>query len=212
MEKDRQVFRHRVKVLQSFSYIRYYSKQQWKEHPHLHEQPWEDYRSQSGYVENGELYLPQHILQDPDAFKCRLITLEDEAHFQPTDRWGNPQEPTRNACVMLSGRSNYKIFRLVEAEHLEVHLVNSYYNVGEPMRGDFKLANLREGKPVEILINGKIDNTATQYRSRLYKVQQYIFEYLGEFTEFNLLRLPYNPRPKPLPAERQVVDLQKRLY
>lgn len=172
MQNASQVFRHRVKVLQVFSNIRYYTKKEWKEHPHLHEAPWEDFRSESGYVEEGKLYLPQQILQNPDCFKSRIITLEDQAHFRPTDRWGYPQEPERNQCLKASGITNYQIFRLIEAEHLEIHLVNSYFNVGEPARGDFKLANLIPGRPVEILINGKIDHTATQYRSRLYKVQQ----------------------------------------
>ena len=49
-------------------------------------------------------------------------------------------------------------------------------------------------------------------RARVFKEQHYIFEYIGNFDKCTLLREPFEPIKKEIPADRKIVDLIKPLW
>ncbi|MCX6132020.1 MAG: hypothetical protein NTX25_23555, partial [Proteobacteria bacterium] len=84
--------------------------------------------------------------------------------------------------------------------------------VGDPKREDFKLGEVKKGKPIEIKINGKTDFSLTSRRARVFKEQTYIFNYIGDFSECKILKEPFDFTLKRLPSDRKVVDLIKPLW
>ena len=217
-------FARPIKVLQVFRNINIYGKPKKSLDDRKAELEWVEIHSKSGHAIDGQLFLPESVKTNPDVRSCDLITIEDDnqpqifssAHLAYTKVMAIiprlPQPPPANHCLNLIGPTEIDIFELRLNDELELHLRYGYYDVGIPKRSDFKLCEIRRGKPVEVKINGKTDHSVSKGRDRLFKEQHYVFHYLGDFSSAALLREPFEPTPKHVPAERKVVDLIKQLW
>ena len=63
-----------------------------------------------------------------------------------------------NGCYNLQHTRELGIFEIAqEHDNLELHLKPDYFEIGIPASNRFRVCMLREGSPVEIMINGKTD-------------------------------------------------------
>lgn len=193
-----------IKVFQVFRHINVYDKTKKSYNDRKDTIGLTDIPSKSGYVFKDELYLPESILNNPDLQTCDLVTLEDD--FCPM-----PQS-VANRCFHLKRKCIFDIFEIKSKEVIELHLQYKYFGVGTPERENFKLGEIKKGKPIEIKINGKTDFSLTSRRARVFKEQTYIFNYIGDFRECKILKEPFDFTMKRLPPDRKVVDLIKPLW
>lgn len=213
-------FRKPVKVCQIFRNIIVYGKSMKSFDDRRDKSAWTDINSKAGHIVNNELFLPEQILNNPDLNNCGLITIEDDNHphtftsrdMRFTKVIGSDYEPDYNHCFDLTHPRKFDIFELRYSGEIEIYLKYGYFEVGIPERENFKLCNLEKNKPVEIKINGKTDFSLTSGRARIFKEQEYIFEYLGDFNKCKILKEPYNSYLKHLPKDRKVIDLLKQLW
>lgn len=213
-------FKTPVKILQIFRNINIYGKNDKSLNNRKEVLRWNEIQSKSGYVSDGELYLPETILKNPDFKTCDSITIEDnnqpEAFSSNDLRFTNviasntPQQ--HNSCLRLRNGLKYKIFEVRKNNEMELFLNWNYFTVGIPERKNFKLCELEMNKPVEIKINGKTDFSMSSRRARVFKEQHFIIHYIGDFSRCKLLKEPYNAFTKKVPAERKMIDLIKPLW
>lgn len=154
------------------------------------------------------MYLPEALVGHPRFFQCDLITIVDDSLAAPHYQ----RDLESHACLVLDVPRPFAVFNLVQRETLELHLRYDHFYVGIPERQNFKICDLQAGEPVEVKVNGKTDFSLTGRRARLFKEQQYIFNYLGLYEEARLLKAPVTPVLKTVPAERKLIDLLKPLW
>jgi hypothetical protein len=213
-------FRKPIKVCQIFRNIMVYEKSMKSFDNRKDRIAWKDSYSKAGHIINNELYLPERILNDPNLNNCDLITIEDDNHHDTftlsniscTKVKSSNCEPVYNHCLDLTHPKKLDIFELRNNEEFEIYLNYGHFEVGIPERDNFKLCELEKNKPVEIKINGKTDFSLTSRRARVFKEQEYIFEYLGDFNKCKILKEPYNGCLKHLPKDRKVINLLKQLW
>jgi hypothetical protein len=183
---------------------------------------WREISSKAGFIADGELFLPEQILKNPDLRNCDLIIIEDdnkpEQKAKPWDMkmarlYGESLEPKYNYCFRLTQPNRYHIFEIRVKGEMELHLRYEHFQVGIPKRNDFKIGEVRRNKPIEVKINGKTDFTMSGWKNgRAFKEQHYLIEYVGDFEKCKILKKPYEPIAKTVPVERKVVDLIKPLW
>lgn len=189
--------------------------------------------SKSAYFDDGKLILPKSDY-NPNLINCDLIILNDfnsdseiKTIKRQTNRWGKDLvdfEERTNGQIwanlkkiqyfnIIGSKKNFEIFQLQKkGNQIELHLLYNYYVIGEPKRENFKLCNLKLGRPIEIKINGKLDHSMSSRRERSYKEHCYIFHLIGETDEFELAREPFDGSVKSIPKPMKTVDLMKELY
>lgn len=199
-------FKKPVKVLQVFKQIHIYGKENKSFESRKEVMKWNDFNSANGYVKEKELFIPEYLIDNARLNESALITLED-SHFISSN---NFPKPNLSNSFPYSKRYSIDIFDL--HNNLDIFLKYDKYEVGIPSRANFKLCELTEQIPVEIKINGKIDFTASRGRERMFKEQQYIFQYLGEFDSYKILKQPFTPILKTIPSDRKLIDLIKPLW
>lgn len=203
-------FRRKAKLLQIYRMVHEYGKDEKSFADRRHKLAWRDIVSRTGYVENGELFLPQEITGDPKFGNCGLITLEDQDDVTPQRQWkliNGKYHKGDNHCFNLHHPNRYELFGL-DKDPLELWLRYQYWLVGDPSRQDFKLADLEGDQAVEVKINGKIDSSYGRY----FVERIYIFHYLGEFAGCKLFDGSEGARVKQVPPNRKLVDLWKPLW
>jgi hypothetical protein len=170
---------------------------------------WRDAESVNGHVIDQQLFLPEHILAHPRLQRCSLITILDDLTIKHYHIW----DMEANECLVLDVPRPLGIFNLAQKEELELHLRYEPYSTAKPKRDGFKIGDLRKGEPVEVKINGKYDHSLFgSPRARVFKEQQYIFQYIGDFTSFQVLKQPLTSIHKRIPENRKLVDLLKPLW
>ncbi len=114
-------------------------------------------------------------------------------------------------CGHLSSRAfTWNIFRFRKEEKIEVELAWDYGKLGIPERENFKLAELKLDKPIEVSIDGKHDFSMTGRRQRTFVEHNFVLTYLGEFDQVET-RKNLEPFEKIIPAERKRINLLKNL-
>lgn len=213
------LFRRPVKVLQVFRNAVFYGKSQksWEDRAHMMD--WEVMQSQSGYLEEGILYLPETIRSFPDLPQSDLITLEDDnpptAEVPNRGRYSlwRDTEGQTNRCFNLLHPRKFDFFEIAqEGDDLILSLRPGYFEVGDPERERFRVCVLRPGSDVEIRINGKTDFSLSSRRDRTYLEQHYVFRHLGLFSGCYLMKAPCHKIEKRIPEKRKVIDLKKPLW
>lgn len=204
MNPQKILFKKPVTILQVFHNINVYGKDKKSFDLRREDSEWKEFHSESGYLKDGELFLPEAIMENSRFPNCDLITIEDSLNRE--------EDQEVNRCFHLHHPNEIYIFQLKQKEELELHLKYDDFAVGIPKRADFKICDLKEKNPVEIKINGKTDFSMTSGRARVFKEQFYIFEVLGKFSSCQILRNPYPPVPKKVPGERKLIDLLKPLW
>ena len=200
------LFKKPVKVLQIFKIIHVYDTENKSFETRKEIMKWKNIDSKNGYVKDGELFLPEYLTENSKIDESVLITLEDTTFVSKF----NLSYVNASKCFIFSNRYLLDIFEI--KNDLDIHLKYDKYEVGIPARANFKLCHLDELEPIEIKINGKIDSTASRGRERMFREQQYIFQYLGDFTKYKTFKEPSAPTLKNIPSKRKVVDLIKPLW
>ncbi|MBL6447960.1 hypothetical protein JMN32_16710 [Fulvivirga sp. 29W222] len=103
-----------------------------------------------------------------------------------------------------------EIFKLRFGGAIELFLNWDYWNVGEPKRQNYKIAELKEGVPVNILIDGKRDFSLSGRRKRVYIENNYIIEYKGIHDQVWVLD-DHKVFTKKVPNKCKEVNLLKHL-
>lgn len=172
--------------------------------------------SRSGVVEGDRVVLSEDAASPPGLFaNGNLLILNDYngGDSAAAMNWTHPHLTISAAEAV--GLAPYGIFGLREGPGgvLEVHLRYSGSDgwIGKPRRGDYKLADLRLGEPVRVIINGKWDFSLTAGMARRYLMAEFILEYLGEFSTF-VVRPDVNVAKTPPIDRARVVDLTRILY
>ncbi len=209
-----------VKVVQVFRNINVYTKAQKSFADRKDAVSWKSMASRSGYVQDGILYLPEHLLSSQDLKSIELITIEDDNHTPPQerdlryDKRINDNYDEGMIHYFKHGvRIQFDLFEIKRNPHLELHLRN-YNAIGLtiPQREAFKLCDLKAGAPVEIKINHKTDFSMSSRRGREFVEQAYIFDFLGDFNHIRLLTEQDLPFTKQVAEHRKLVDLLKSLW
>lgn len=173
--------------------------------------------STSGYLEDGVVRLPEAVLLDRGFATHGVVVLWDhnsDRSRQPGHETGemgpllNLQPPERAKLTPLH------IFAIGPGQDgMELHLRYSDHEmwIGKPSRADYKLADLRPHRPVLVRINGKSDHTMSAGRERQYLAAEFLFEYLGEHSSFEVMERPSVSKSPPVEKAR-LVDLNRILY
>lgn len=198
-------FKKPAKVIQVFKKINIYGKDEKSFDLRKDLMQWNNILSKSGYIKNGEIFIPENILDKKDHQLCEIILLTDNASNR--DLISADEE---NQYLLPAFSWRFEIFEL--KKNLDIFLRYNEYEIGIPSREDFKLSTLKKGVPLEIKINGKTDFSMTAGKERKYKDQSYIFIYHGEFNKTKILKEPFQPVKKSISGERKVINLIKPLW
>ena len=211
MKQQAYTFRHAVTALQIYRNIYSYGKEQKSFDDRKELAAWKPIVSKSGYVLNNQLYLPESIVAEADFKNCALLTIEDNnSDVHHTLHHIYPKKI--NQCFQRSRHLKLDIFKLEIKDAIDMHLDYGYFEVGTPERANFKLCTLQPQEPVEIKINGKTDASLSSRRERTFKEQHYIYENLGLFQQYFLLKETAEPVIKKVPSCSNSINLLKPLW
>jgi hypothetical protein len=202
-------FKKPVHIIQVFRTINIYTKAEKSFADRKDKLAWKPISSIAGYVRDGIAYLPEDIVNYPNFETYDIILMMDKNLPNPRNYTFTTEE---NLLFRRNSQNKFDAFSLKFDENIEIHLNHSYFSVGTPKRENFKICDLKLNQPIEIKINGKIDFSGSGRLQRSFMEQDYIFEYLGEFTTYNLIKEPVSPIIKDIPTERKLIDLNKTLY
>lgn len=198
-------FKKSVKVIQLFKIINIYTKAEKSFELRKDQMRWSDVNSKSGYTMEKELFLPETLLDKIDFHLCEMILISDNVSSPYTEC-----ALGENQYFLPAPFYRFDIFEI--KKNLDIFLRYNKYDIGIPIRDDFKLATLKPGIPLEIKINGKSDYTMSAGKERTYKDQQYILVYYGDFHRATILKEPFQAIKKTIPQVRKVIDLIKPLW
>lgn len=201
-------FNRPIKILQVFSNVLRYTKEERSFDKRKEKLEWRPMQSAHGYIKDKELFLPESILQHPALERCNLITIKDSQ----THEFAYMERMEHNDCFELTAPRKLGNFKIKLGEELELFLDYDRFFIGIPKRANIKLCSLRLKQPVEIAINGKTDFSLTGRRDREFTDQHYIFEWLGDFKTCQVLNERAKPVIKHIPAKRKLVDMIKPMW
>ena len=199
------IFKNPVKLIRLFKKINLYGKDEKSYELRKEQMKWTAPLSKSGFVKDGNAFIPEGIIDTANFHQCGVILLVDDVSDSEKEI-----AKKENHYLLTAPLWRFEVFEL--RKNLELFLYYNEYQTGIPHREHFKLAALKEGIPLEIKINGKFDFTMTAGKQRTFKEQQFIIEYLGEFQKLSILKEPFSPVKKDIPEERKVIDLIKPLW
>jgi hypothetical protein len=197
------------KVVQLFRNINSYGKEEKSFEDRKEKIAWKPIESTAGFVKDNIVYLPESILEQSNFEHCDLILLIDD-NFQTFQNVVYTTE--KNLCFRNKSTNKFDFLQIKLEEKVELYLKPGYFEVGFPERNEFKVCELVKDRPISIKINGKRDFSLTGRRARTFIEQEYIFNYIGDFTEIIIDKEPFNPVSKSIPTEMKVIDLMKPLW
>jgi len=168
---------------------------------------WPEKESVSGYVEQGELYLPEKADGYEDINRYSLLFLLDDFSEKEKDKlfaW----KTLSNLYTQISTSLGIDFLHIKYNEELELHFNGAKYHWFPKRTAAYQLSLLKKNTPVEVKINGKSDG----HHQRYYIEEQYVFEYLGDFNHFKILTNQQMPVHKKVPLERKQIDLRELLW
>lgn len=180
--------------------------------------PWikwpEEQLTTLGFARGDSVVLSADAISDDAALeRASVVIMNEWVTDEPESAsWLILRGSPCDLLQLANGPAHYEIFSLRrDSEGIALHLdaKRAASLLGEPRRADMRLAFLRPNAPIRISVNGKYD-----YRTqRTYIHTGYIFEYLGEFTRFELRPAVDAAAVIAVPLERaKHVDLTARLY
>lgn len=202
-------FKKPFRVIQLFRNINSYGKEEKSFEDRKEKIIWKPIESTTGYVKDDIVHLPETILEQPNFEHCDLILLIDD-NFQTFQNVVYTNE--KNLCFRNKSLNKFDFLQIKLDKRVELYLKPGYFEVGFPERDEFKVCELTIAKPVSIKINGKRDFSLTGRRARTFIEQEYIFNYIGDFTSIQIEKERFNPIIKNVPTEKKVIDLMKPLW
>jgi|GEM_PF-5771379 len=168
---------------------------------------WPEKKSVSGYVKQDDLYLPEKDGGLDEMNRYSMVFLLDDFSEKEKDRlfaW----KQTVNLFTQTSASVGLDFLQVRSADEIEIYFNGPKYPWYPKRKASFQLCTLKKNKPVEIKLNGKSDG----HHQRYYMEEQFIFEYLGEFTQFKILANKEPAFSKQVPGERKLIDLRELLW
>ncbi len=168
---------------------------------------WPDQKSPGGFVKDGTLYLP-NITEDIEGLnKYTMLFLLDDFSSNEKDKLFN-WKSSYHLFTQSSSSIGIDFLQIKNEEELSIFFNGPNYTWYPKRTATFKLAELKKGKPVEIKLNGKSDG----HHQRYYFEEQFLFDYLGDFSSFTML--PHNATPalKKVPTDKKTVDLRELIW
>ncbi len=168
---------------------------------------WPDQKSPGGYVKNGILYLPK-ITEDIDSLnKYTMLFLLDDFSAKEKDKLFN-WKSQYHLFTQSSSSIGIDFLQIKNDEALSIFFNGPNYTWYPKRTASFKLAEFKQGKPVEIKLNGKSDG----HHQRYYFEEQFLFDYLGDFSSFTILPDYSPPVLKKVPTDKKTVDLRELIW
>lgn len=210
-----------IRVLQVHHNVGTYAKGEHNSGNRAHLPVWNEVvDSNTGYSKADAFVIPDSTVGRIDQLVgSNVIILND---FNSTEARENsiPGRNTQKAGVaLLNMRNNslpfeiFKIRQTPEGFDLCLDYANTRWYIGRPYRANYKLSNLLVGKPVRVTINGKRDFSGSGREMRNYSVRDYMFEYLGEFSDIVLIDPDRISVQKKIPlSTAKQIDLRKVLF
>ncbi len=202
-------FKKPIKIVQLFRNINTYGKEEKSFEDRKEKIAWKPISSTAGFVKDNVVHLPESILAQPNFEHCDLIVLIDD-NFQASQNVVYTNE--KNLCFRNKSSNKLDFLQIKLEEKIELFIKPSYFEIGDPERDEFKVCELTIAKPISIKINGKRDFSLTGRRARTFIEQEYIFNYIGDFTTIQIEKEPFTPIVKNVPTEKKVIDLMKTLW
>ncbi len=168
---------------------------------------WPEKISRSGYIEKGELYLPDNQEAFETINQYSMLFLLDDCSANEKDLlfdWKNSVNFYSHSVTSL-GTS---FLQIKNHDEIELFFNGTDYPWYPQRTESYKFSVLKEGRPIELKINGKSDGRHQRY----YIEEQFIFEYLGTFDRFIVLPSNHNGRKKTIPEKRKLVDIRELLW
>lgn len=168
---------------------------------------WPEKKSGSGYVKQDDLYLPEKDGGFDEMNRYSMVFLLDDFSEKEKDRlfaW----KQTFNLFTQTSASVGLDFLQVRSADEIEIYFNGPKYPWYPKRKASFQLCTLKKNKAVEIKLNGKSDG----HHQRYYIEEQFIFEYLGEFTQFRILSNQEPALSKHVPGERKLIDLRELLW
>jgi hypothetical protein len=173
---------------------------------------WQEMRSRSGYVDQGELFLPEAITGDRAFASSELITLQDFQDHGLSRGILNRDQPNQCLRVAPGPVSILDDLGISFGEELRLHFMDKMWSMAIPRRNPMTLCHLVKDKPVEIKYNYKWDFSMASRRQRQYVDYVFVAIYLGQFSHGRLLPVGSPVRLKRVPAAEKLVNLWKPLW
>ncbi len=168
---------------------------------------WPEKKSASGYIQMNELYLPEKKDGYEDVNRYSLVFLLDDFSEKEKDKLFAWKETT-NLYTQITTSIGIDFLQIKREEELAIYFNGSNYHWLPRRTESYQLCVLKKNKPVEVKLNGKSDG----HHQRYYIEEQFIFEYLGEYSHFKVLLQQDTPKMKRVPKERKVVDMRVLLW
>lgn len=168
---------------------------------------WSEKKSASGYVKHRELYLPEKEAGFDDINRYSIVFLLDDFSEKEKDRLFDWKQ-TVNLFTQTSASVGLDFLQVRSADEIEIYFNGPKYPWYPKRKAAFQLCTLKKNKPVEIKLNGKSDG----HHQRYYIEEQFIFEYLGEFSQLKILSDQELYPIKQVPLERKLIDLRELLW
>lgn len=168
---------------------------------------WSKKQSRSGYIEKGELYLPDNQEAFETIHQYAMLFLLDDCSANEKDllfEW----KKTENLYTQSVSSLGTSFLQVKSHEAIELFFNGPSYPWYPKRTASYKLSVLKEGRPVELKINGKSDGRHQRY----YIEEQFIFEYLGTFNRFTVLPANHAGIQKTVPVNRKLVDIRELLW
>lgn len=192
---------HPKRIVQVFSRYSEYTKQEYRHPASAAKKPytWPDKVLQSaGYVADNHLFLAQSTTSHIDFVGSDVLLLKETTGVSL--RLENTKKPVEM----------FKISRKEEDLWLSLNYLGELF-MGYPRRENFDIMPLTVAKPVRICINGRTWHSMTGRRDHTYHEWDFIFEYMGLFSE--AIVLPKVEHWTALDvAKIKTIDLRKDLY
>ena len=199
-------FKKHFKLVQLFRNINTYGKAEKSFEDRKAKIAWKPIKSTAGFVKDNIVYLPETIVAQPNFAQSDLIILIDD-NFKTAQNVAYIKE--KNLCFKNKSSNKFDFLQAKLDEKIEFHLNPGYFEVGLPVREEFKICELVKDKPISIKINGKRDFSLTSRRARTFVEQEYIFNYVGDFTTIQIEKEPSLLITKAIPSALKVIDLMK---
>lgn len=168
---------------------------------------WPEKESATGYIHQHELFLPRMDGGFYDMNRYSMVFLLDDFSEKEKDRLFGWKQ-TVNLFTQTSASVGLDFLQVRSADEIEIYFNGPKYPWYPKRKAAFQLCTLKKNKPVEIKLNGKSDG----HHQRYYMEEQFIFEYLGEFTQFKILSNQEPALNKQVPGERKLIDLRELLW
>jgi hypothetical protein len=171
------------------------------------------YENRTGIIKNLVILIDNNYNSFEDFLQLKRLNKEYCNDIESSKKIYNKQsQKTQN--LMLGNLGKHKleidIFKLRLDENIELFINWDYWKIGNPIRENFKIAELKENQPINIKIDGKRDFSMSKGKKRTFIENNYIIEYKGIINEIEISK-DNETFAKKIPTNMKEINLMKYL-